>query len=243
MATNSASTRMNTSATTNSSTFSRNARRISGNASLNRWALKKASLTASHPGEFITATTTTVKNTTVLIRAIRTLRAPSRPRPPPRMRERRSPSPGVTGSPVEVLLRDDRERDVLQVLLLEHVERPVRGERADGPVHAPHQRVALLEHQAVVLLSTDRGELPDHDAVLGLTDQHVHERIRCVDQVSVDLLGVERRDDVVRVVVHGRLLGRLDVVEDVAVAGRADLRAQLVVLEVGERLGRRDRRA
>ena len=63
---NIARTRMNTSAMRNIFTFTRNARAIAGNDSLNCSPLKNASLTSSHPGALMTATTSTVKNTTVL---------------------------------------------------------------------------------------------------------------------------------------------------------------------------------
>src|SRR5205807_659685 len=254
---NSANTRMNTSAIRNSSTFLRNARRMSGRAWANWCPSKKDARTAGHPVEWMTAITSTVKKTTVERTAMTTLRRPSPCHAPPRIRERRpgggTPSgrccgtSGAVSPPITLpaparLPLDHRERDVLQVLLLERVQCPVGAKGGDGAVHAAHQGIALLEDDAEELLLADRGELSHHDPVLRLSDQHVHVRVRRVDEVTVDLSGVEGGDHVGGVVVDRWVLVRLDVVHDVGVARRPDLHAELLVLQVGKGLRVRGRR-
>src|SRR6266545_4346991 len=216
---NSASTRMNTSAIRNSFTFRTNARAIPGRSSVNRSPLKKDRLISGQPGEFTTTRVSTEKNTTVLISAIRTALRPS-----------------VRACPEKRSIRDPRRSRSSSM-----------GSRSPGPggcpaLTAPPEagRLRLGDCRVAQRLQPfglDGVELADYAPLRALADEDHHVCRWCFHHDPVDLSRVQRRDDVIRVVVDVRLLVGLDVIDDVAVARGPDLGAQLVTPQVCE--GRR----
>ena len=107
-------------------------------------------------------------------------------------------------------------------------------ELADGLVDALGQRAVLVEHDAEVLAALGRRELARDHAALELGSRDVQGRGQ-VDDEAVDLAVLERLDREVVGVVDLRLLARGDRRVDQVQAGRADLRAELVALEAGDR--------
>src|SRR5580765_8142474 len=229
----SASGRMNASEIKKIFTFSRNARAISGIDALNSCQLKNVCLTSGHPGACVIARTSTVKKTMVLSTAIVT---PRRPSPPavtlPRIFEPR----------VAFRRLFQHGRVSLEPLGLQALQRAVGAELRQRVVDAADERVALLEDHAEVLGRRGRRELALNLPVRDLDRRHV-ESGRQVDDEAVDLFVLQRRDGSVVRVEHRRLLGRLDVVDDVVVAGRAELRPELVRLQSCDRRRARDLRS
>src|SRR5919106_2206391 len=223
-------TRMIASAIRKIRTLSRKARARSGNEPVKRSGLKKARLTSGHPGELTTTTAITATKTAVLAAAIARLRPP----PSPRIRERRPAAP-LEGA----LLEDGGVGLIGEPLLLDLREPAAVLQPGEGGVDAVDERAALLERHREELLLADGRELADDRAVLEL-DGGDEERGRQVDDDTVDLLGLHRRDRVVERVVDRRLVVRLDVVDDVLVARRPDRRAELRALQVGDALCVRD---
>src|SRR6476659_2738498 len=223
----SASGRMNASEIKKIFTFSRNARAISGMEALNSCQLKKVCLTSGYPGACVIARASTVKKTTVLSTAIV---APRRPSPPavalPRIFEPRFAFRRLF----------QHGRVSLEPLGLEARQRAVGAELRQRVIHAADERVALLEDHAEMLWSPDRRELAENLAVRYLHRRHI-ESGREIDDQAVALLVRQGRDGSVVRVEHRRLLGRLDVVDDVVVAGRTELSAELVRLQSRDRRG------
>ena len=217
--------RMSTSATRKIFTFVQKAERMSGKASSNSCRLKNACLTSSQPAELTTATATMAKSTAVDTRATATLRPP-----PPFVRLPRILEPRFSSS---LALLQDRGALLPQPTNFELLQRAVRAHRVDRLVHAAHERVSLLEDDAEVLLRALRREPPDDGRARNLDVRDVAHAGEVVDQ-AVDLLVLERGDDVVdRVVDPGRLV-RLDVLDDVVVARRPDRGSEPVLLQAGE---------
>src|SRR5437016_1501803 len=232
-ASRSARTRMNASAIMKIFTFSRNAREISGIDDLNWFQLKNVRLTSGQPGACVIATASKVKKTTVLSTATVT---PRRPSPAevtlpmifePRFVFRRLFQHGRVG---------------LEPLALQARERAVRAELRQRAVDAAYERVSLCEDHPEVLRRSGRRELAQDLALRDLHGRDV-ERRRQVDHEAVDLLVLESGDRGIVLIEHGRLLRRLDVVDDVVVARRSQLGAELVRLERRDRRCARDRRS
>jgi hypothetical protein len=120
---------MNTSAIRKMRTFSRNARAISGNDSEKTSGSRNACLTSGQPDAVTTSATIRPTKTSVLKPATATARPPPGAAEP-RMRE---PLPSVSALP-EVRGAGPRE-----VLLLELLDRAVRPQAAERPVHASHE--------------------------------------------------------------------------------------------------------
>src|SRR6266550_2335917 len=228
-----ARTRMNASAIMKIFTFSRNAREISGIDDLNSFQLKNVRLTSGHPGACVIATASTVKKTAVLSTATVT---PRRPSPAevtlprifePRFAFRRLFQHGRVG---------------LEPLGLQARERAVRAELRQRVVDAAHERVSLREDHPEVLRRSGRRELAQDLALRDLHGRDVERRGQ-VDHEAVDLLVLESGDRGIVLIEHGRLLRRLDVVDDVVVARRPQLGAELVRLERGDRRRAGDRRS
>src|SRR5438552_9450650 len=140
--------------------FSKKACAISGNESLKSFRSKKALRTSGQPAEVRITTTMTAKNTTVLVTAIPTLRAPRRS---PTIRDRRSPRP-VSASTLtrrRVLLQDGSVRLARQPLLLDLRKLAIALQRGERLVDACGEAVALREHHPEMLRRPDRGELAD----------------------------------------------------------------------------------
>src|SRR2546421_8637172 len=237
----SAATRITTSAMQKTRTLSRKACAISPKESPKIFPSKKARRTAGHPDELTTATTTSVAKTMVLTSAIATPRVPW-PLRSPRIRERRFGRP-VSASTLSRLLQDGRAGLVREPFALGLRERPVALQRGERVVHARDEAVPLGEHHPEMLRRADGRELADHDAVRRLARARDEERGRQIDDEPVDLVRLQRRGHVRRVVVDGRLLVRLDVLDDVLVARRPELHPELVLLHVCLVLDARDRRS
>ena len=127
-----------------------------------------------------------------------------------------------------------------QVLLLQRGQRAVFLQRGQRLVDAGHQRVALGEQQPVVLPAGR--ELADHHRVLDLRRRDVLGRRRVGDQRR-DLVRLQRLLHVVQRLVHLGRLGRLDRAVDEGQAGRADLVAEHVALQLGRGVLGHDRGA
>src|SRR3954469_3158518 len=232
----SAKTRISASAIRKIRMFSRKARATSGNESTKSCRSKKAFRTSGHPAERTIAKTTIAIKTSVLATATPTLRAPLKS---PRIRDPRLPRP-LSASALSELLEDGRVRLAGQPLLLDLRKRAVRLQGGDRLVDAGGEAVVLRKDEPEVLRRAHRRELA-HDRCLGDLHRRDVEGRRQVDDDAVDLMGLQRRVDVVRRVVDRRLLVGLDVPLDVVVARRPDLSAELVLLHVGARLGGGDR--
>src|SRR5688500_12169343 len=153
-----AKTRMKTSAIRKIRTFRRNALAMSGNDSWKTVGSKKPCLTSSQPGEVTIATTIRPTTTSVLRVATATARLPPGDAEP-RMREPLLP---VSALP-EVRSAGPRE-----VRPLEPLDRAVRPQAVERAVHAPDERVALLEHHAEALARSALRELADDRAFVKL---------------------------------------------------------------------------
>src|SRR6478672_666465 len=228
----SAKTRMNASAIRKILTFSRNARAISGIDALNSSQLKNVRLTSGQPGACVIATASSVKKITVLSNATVTPRRPS-------------PSPVTLLRIFELRFGFRRlfqhGRVGLEPFGLQACQRAVSAKRCQRVVYAPDQRVALLEDHPEMLRRAFRWELAEDLAVRDLDGRDV-EGGRKVDDQAVDLLVLQRGDRGVIGIEDGRLLRGLDVVDDVVVARRAELGAELVRLQGRNRGSTRDRR-
>src|SRR4051794_2261064 len=150
----SARIRINTSETVKIFTFSKNAPSTEGlvpepmNDCQRFLGLKNRSATTSLPGEIATITAITAKKSTVLALDTSTPRFPSAREPLPASAE----GPGAPGPPATTLLLDGGDVQVLlQVLLLQLLERPVFLHRGERLVHAADQRVALLQQYPELL--------------------------------------------------------------------------------------------
>src|SRR5215217_2813622 len=114
------------------------------------FGLKNRSATISLPGESATMTAITAKKSTVLALDTRTPRFPRAREPLPASAR----GPGAPGPPPSTLLLDGGDAQVLlQVLLLQLLERPVFLHRAKRLVHAAHKRVALLQQYPELLVA------------------------------------------------------------------------------------------
>src|SRR5690349_5261818 len=194
--------------------------------------LKNVCLTCALPGASRKTATSTASTTTVLAVDSTTPRRLLSPSSLDR-RADRSGSP-ASGSPAPGwprTLRLDRgdAGEVLQVLTGQLSQRAVALQRRQRLVYAGHQRVALGEQQAVVLAGGR--ELGHHDRVGNLGGDELGRR-RIGDQRR-DLLGPQRLLHVVERLEHLRRRRRLDLAVDELEAGRADLVAVDVALEVG----------
>src|SRR5689334_11585012 len=217
---------MSTSATVNIFTFKRNARATSGKTSRPSLTLKNDCFTVDQPGEFTIASPRSTATTTVLTRAMETLAAGP---PPWRIRDRRS----WTGSR-DTLLKDWGLRLFREPGRLDLVERPVGLQPGERLVDARGQLAALREDEPELAAPARRGrELADDRAVRDLHRRHV-EGGRQVDNDAVDLVGLERVDGIVQMLVRAWLRPRLDGVRDQVVAGRPDLGAELFALQRGD---------
>src|SRR2546423_9626240 len=234
-ASSSAKTRMNTSAMEKIFTFNRNAREISGSELLNCPQSKKVRRTSCQPGACVIASASSVKTATVLRIAIEIARRPS----PPDITLPRILEPRFSFS---ALLQDGRAADLREPLVLDLGQRPVRLQLRDRLVDATHERVPLLEDHAEVLTGRAGRELAHDHAVRHLRGRDI-EGGRQIDDECVGLTVLQRGDGGVVGVEDGGLLRRLDLGLDVLVARRADLDAELVRLQVGNRLRARDLRA
>src|SRR5262245_52372374 len=251
-ATSRARIRTKISATTKMNTFRLNFDRSVPRESQNTSGSKNASLTCGHPDEFTIANASSPKTITVLATAIATPRAPSA-LSGARIFDRRSPLGGVypppgrlwyfSGAwpPTERLRQEGRVRLVGQPLLVDLVERAVRLHLLERQVHALDERAAGLERHREVLVG--RGAELAHDDTLLDLHRRDEEGRRQVHDDPVDVAVLQVRDGLRQVVVDGRLLGRLDLVRDDIEACRADRRAELRVLQVGDRGRVGDRRA
>src|SRR3954468_5667944 len=216
----SASTRMNASEIKKIFTFSRNARAISGIDALNSCQLKNVRLTSGHPGACVIARASTVKKTMVLSTA---MVAPRRPSPPavtlPRIFE-----PRVA---FRRLFQHGRAAGLGDPLLLEALKRAVALQFREGLVDAAYERVPLVENEAEMLLGPTARESAHDQRIRHLHGCDVKGR-REIDDETIDLLVLDRRNRCSIRVEHSRLLGRLDLADDVVVARRAELCAELV---------------
>src|SRR5918997_2282550 len=239
----SARIRIKTSEIAKISTFRRNAPTTEGvlgvpTADCQRWkGLKKRSATISLPGASTTTTAMAAKNNTVLALETSTARPPSilEPRSAPGV-PAGSRGSGWSPGPVPlvvILLLEGRDAQVLlQVLLLELPQRPVLLHLGEDLVHAPDERVALLEEHPELLVS---GILADHHRVVYLEVAQVHRRHQVGDH-GVDLAALQGRPGVVGGVVDLGVLVRLDSLVDEVEARGAHLCAEPRVLEVGDGL-------
>src|SRR5262245_43893484 len=227
-----ANTRMNTSATRKMRTFRRKARAMSGKDSRKTVGSKNPCLTSSHPAELTTTRTMTAMKSAVETRAMPTLLPP-----PPFVRLPRIFEPRFSFSGALLQVRRSSPR---QVRPLETLDCPVRPQAVERPVHAPDERVALLEHHAEVLAHAALRQLPDDRPVVQLCSHYVEGR-REIDDDAVDLARLERGDRVVvRVVDRGRLRGP-DEPGVVVVTCGTELGAQLVRAQARDGLYPRDR--
>src|SRR3954470_19918708 len=124
--------------------------------------------------------------------------------------------------------------------MVELLERPVRTQRPDRLVHACHERVPLLKDEAEVLTAWLRRELAEHLGVRDLDGRHV-ESGREADYEPVDLLVLQRLNGSGVSGEDRRLLRGLDLALDQLVTRRAELRAELIRLEAGNRRDLGDR--
>src|SRR5439155_9906194 len=193
-------------------------------------------------GALTTAAPSRPKTTTVLTRATIAARRPP-PRPPRISDERPGGGPAIAGGPVGgrgerrsgALLEDRHAPLALDPLLAQRVERAVGLERSDRRIDAGREGAALVQDRAEVLLLADRRQR-SHDGPVGqLRVAHVEGGPE-IDDDPVDLLRLEAFDRGVVRVVDARLGSGGDVVGDVLVARRADLRPEAIRLEVGDGL-------
>src|SRR5918995_587994 len=221
--------------------FKRNAPATEGSLSVPRsdclrWkGSKNRSATISLPGASTTTTAMTAKKRIVLTLETRTARPPSifEPRPVDGSSESAGPVPLV----VILLLEGGDAQVLLQVFLLELLQRPVLLHLAEDLVDTANERVALLEEHPELLVS---GVLADHLGVLYLEVSQVHRGHQVGDE-GIDLAALERALGVVGGVVDLGLGVRLDRLVYEVEARSPHLRAELHVLEVGEALGIRGR--
>src|SRR5919199_2859425 len=171
------------------------------------------------------------KNSTVLALETSTARPPSilEPRSAPGVP---AASTGSGWSPVPLVLNlfllEGRDAQILlQVLLLEVLQRPVLLHVGQNLVHAANQRVALLEEHPELLVPR---VLADHDRVVYLEVAQVHRRHQ-VGHYGVDLAALEGRLGVVGRVVDLGVLVWLDRLVDEVEARGAYLGAELSVLQ------------
>src|SRR5215208_4442127 len=159
-------------------------------------------------------------------------------RPPSIFEPRPGPGDGssMSAGPVPlvvILLLEGRNAQVLlQILLLEVLQRPVLLHLAQDLIHAAHQRVALLEEHPELLVPR---VLADHLRVLYLEVAQVHRRHQ-VGDYGVDLAALQSRLGVVCGVVDLGVLVRLYGLVYKVQARSPHLRAELRVLEVGDGL-------
>ena len=148
-------------------------------------------------------------------------RVTARPAPPP---------PRIFDFRLSELLQNGRAGDLREPDLLDPLQHAGALHVRERVVDAGDQGVALLEDHPEPLLAGRGLELADDLAVRHLHRRHV-EGGRQVDDEAVDLADLQRLDGgVVRVVdLHRR--GRLDRVDDVLVARRAELGAEPVLLQ------------
>src|SRR5262245_25368351 len=223
---------MKTSATRKIRTLMRKARAIPGKESRKTWGSRNACLTSGHPDAF-TITATRTPTMTIVLSVATAIARPPPGDPEPMMRERLSP---VRALP------QVRSSGLGEVRPLEPLDGPVRPQPVQRAVHALHERIALLEDHAEVLTRPALREPADDRPVVELHGRDVEGRGQ-VDHDAVDLAGLQCRDRVVVRVVDGRALRGPDEVLDVVVAGRADLRAELVRPQSRHGPDSRDRRA
>src|SRR3990172_6378770 len=227
-------TRLRTSAIRNSWTFRRNRAIESGSASQNRSASKNARGPTGHPGEWTTPQPIAPMKTTVLARAMSTARPPT-----DRPSRRREALPPVIPDRARRLL--ERRRPLVRDPRVDDAgERAVVRQRRDGRIHAGGQGAAEVEHDAEVLHLAGGRQRADDRAVVELDRRGIEGR-RQVDDDAVDLAGAEGLEGAAQIVVDGRVLGRLDVLDDVRVARRAQRGPELEVLQTGDGRDGRDR--
>src|SRR5215210_1341447 len=189
--------------------------------------LKNRSATTLLLGASTTTTAMTAKKSTVLALDTSTPLFPSAREPRPAV------GPGAAGPPFVTLLLEGRNVQVLlQVLLLQLLERTVALHFTEDFVYAANQWVALLEEHPELLVAR---VLPDHGRAIYLEIAQV-DRDHQVGDKSVDLAALQGGLRVVSTVVDLGILGRLYRLIDEIEGGRADLGTYGQVLEVGDAL-------
>src|SRR5690349_21072595 len=221
---------------TNSFTSSQNARRIPGKLAVNWSHEKKVCWTSSQPGLVRMSAASPPSTTTLETAAITVPRRACRRRAASRATRR---SAGVlTGPAVAPLPLLELGRLGPDPLVGDLLELAGALQRVDRVGDAGGQRGALLEHGAPVVGALG-AELADDLGSLDLGVAEVDDG-REVRHDRVDLAVLQRADDVGGRVVHPRLLARRDLLVHGVEAGGAHLHADLGVLQVGERRGRRE---
>src|SRR3954451_12352866 len=204
-----------------------------GNDVLNASGSKNVARTLSQPGLVTSNAASPPTTTTADPAAIASPRRARRRSAAARTARRSSGATAVTVG----LLQHRRAGGGAHEALLERLELAAFAEVADRLAHALRQRRALLQ-QRRPLVAARRAELADDLRARHLRRRE-EERGREVDDDRVDLLLLERGDDVVRVVEDLRLRAGLDDLLDGVEARRPDLHAELGVRHVGKRRGLR----